>query len=268
MLHPIIAVFDVLLYLLATALLARQVRARGQQSLSKAFLLALFAAMILHCLTMHLSLFKGQLFHLNFFNISPLILFVAVAILLPPLFKRLPVENILLVALPLAALSVGVAAWFAEQPVKVITDAGVISHLVLSITAYSLLMIAAFQAVMLAVQEHALKKQKMRQVMKFLPPLQAMEALLFQVVIAGFLLLSLSILSGFVFLDNMFAQHLVHKTVLSIVAWVVFAVLIYGRLACGWRGKTAAFLTLGGFAVLMLAYFGSKFVLEVLLHRL
>lgn len=268
MLHSIVAVFDIALYLIASALLVRQVRARDRLLISKSFMTALLAAMLLHCVTMHLSLFKDGQFHLSFFNISPLIFFIAVAVLLPPLFKRLPVENILLIALPLTALSIAVAAWMPDQSVKVITDVGVISHLVLSIAAYSLMTIAALQAVMLSLQEHALKDHKLRRVIKFLPPLQAMEELLFQVLVSGFVLLSVSILSGFVFLDDMFAQHLAHKTVLSIIAWLVFAILIYGRFARGWRGKTAAYWTIGGFIILMLAYFGSKFVLEVLLHRL
>lgn len=265
MLHSVIAVVDVGLYLLASILLAKQIHAKNQQTLSKAFVASLLLAVIMHGATMHFSLFKDGLFHLNFFNVSPLILFVVVAVLLPPLFKRVPVDSILLTALPLAALSVAVAAWAPKQTVKVISDVGVISHLVLSIAAYSLMMIAALQAVMLSLQEHALKDHQLRRMIKFLPPLQAMEALLFQVLIVGFALLSAAILSGFVFLEDMFAQHLAHKTILSIIAWVVFAILIYGRLARGWRGKTAAYWTLTGFAILMLAYFGSKFVLEIVL---
>jgi len=83
----------------------------------------------------------------------------------------------------------------------------------------------------------------------------------------GFLLLTLSLLSGALFLENLFAQHLVHKTVLSIIAWIVFAVLLSGRWFYGWRGRTAIRYTLSGFVILMLAYFGSKLVLELILQR-
>ena len=72
-------------------------------------------------------------------------------------------------------------------------------------------------------------------------------------------------MTGLVFLENMFAQHLAHKTILSIIAWLVFAILLYGHWYKGWRGRTAVRWTLAGFISLMLAYFGSKFVLEVLL---
>ena len=83
----------------------------------------------------------------------------------------------------------------------------------------------------------------------------------------GFILLSVSLITGFIYLEDMFAQHLVHKTVLSIVAWIAFAVLLWGRYRFGWRGRKAIRWTLVGFAVLMLAYFGSKAVIELILHR-
>jgi ABC-type uncharacterized transport system permease subunit len=83
----------------------------------------------------------------------------------------------------------------------------------------------------------------------------------------GFILLSLALVSGALFVQDLFAQHLVHKTVLSIVAWVVFAILLWGRQRFGWRGRTAIRWTLSGFFSLMLAYFGSKWVLEVVLGR-
>ena len=67
--------------------------------------------------------------------------------------------------------------------------------------------------------------------------------------------------------DNLFAQHLVHKTVLSIVAWVVFGILLFGRWRWGWRGSRAVQLALAGMVILVLAFFGSKFVLEVILKR-
>jgi len=89
-----------------------------------------------------------------------------------------------------------------------------------------------------------------------------MEKLLFDFILAGFIGLTLALLSGFIFLEDLFSQHLVHKTALSIIAWLVFATLLIGRFTIGWRGRTAIRWTLSGFISLMLAYFGSKFVLE------
>jgi ABC-type uncharacterized transport system permease subunit len=90
---------------------------------------------------------------------------------------------------------------------------------------------------------------------------------LFGVTTAGFLSLLLAVLSGFLFVENLFAQHLVHKTVLSIIALIIFGVLIAGRHFAGWRGRRAVSLYLWGFAILCLAYFGSRFILEIVLNR-
>jgi ABC-type uncharacterized transport system permease subunit len=94
-----------------------------------------------------------------------------------------------------------------------------------------------------------------------------MEQVLFTTIHAGVVLLTLSVFSGLIFVDNVFAQHLVHKTVLSIIALVVFGVLLLGRWRFGWRGRKAIHWTLVGYGLLVLGYFGSRFVLEVLLQR-
>jgi ABC-type uncharacterized transport system permease subunit len=141
-------------------------------------------------------------------------------------------------------------------------------HIYSSLIAYSFLNIAAIQAVLLAIQDWCLRRRHAGGVLvRSLPPLQSMESLLFQLIGAGLLLLSISLVSGFLFLDDMFAQHLAHKTVLSLLAWLVFATLLVGRVRQGWRGQTAIRWTLAGFASLMLAYFGSKLVLELILNR-
>ena len=103
--------------------------------------------------------------------------------------------------------------------------------------------------------------------MRVLPALDETEALLFTLLGSGFLVLSLSLATGFIYLEDLFAQSLVHKTVLSVLAWVIFGALLFARWRWGWRGKRAVFWTLVGFAVLILAYFGSKFVLELVLQR-
>jgi len=119
----------------------------------------------------------------------------------------------------------------------------------------------------MAVQDYYLRHKKPLKVMRHLPPLQVMETLLFQLIITGFVLLTLSLLSGAIFVENMFAQHLAHKTLLSSLAWLVFAGLLWGRWQYGWRGRIVLQWTLTGFMVLMLAYLGSKLVLELILQR-
>jgi ABC-type uncharacterized transport system permease subunit len=94
-----------------------------------------------------------------------------------------------------------------------------------------------------------------------------MEDLLIQILVGGFFLLSLSLATGFMFVSDLLSQHLAHKTVFSVLAWLIFALVLAGRWARGWRGPRLVRLTLGGFVLLLLAYFGSKFVLELILHR-
>ena len=141
------------------------------------------------------------------------------------------------------------------------------AHILISIFAYSFLSIAAVQAILLSIQNKHLHNQHPGGFIRALPPLQTMESLMFQMLAMGFVLQSFSLISGFIFLDDMFAQHLVHKTILSIIAWIIFAVLLWGRWKFGWRGKIAIRWTLGGFVSLLLAYLGSKMVLEIMLGR-
>ncbi len=141
----------------------------------------------------------------------------------------------------------------------------IVLHIVLSMLAYGLLTIAAVQGLVLALQDRLLRNHEPQDWLRQLPPLQSMERILFQFMAGGFFLLSLTLLSGFFFVEDIFAQHLAHKTALSLFAWLVFGILLWGRWRFGWRGKTAIRWTLGGYCSLLLAYFGSKVVLEVLL---
>lgn len=140
-------------------------------------------------------------------------------------------------------------------------------HIVLSISAYSLLFIGTLQALLMRYQEKLLLAKKAILVMNILPPLQVMEHLLLRFIIVGFFLLSLSLATGLMFINDMFSQHLVHKTVLSILAWLIYGVLLCGHWFAGWRGKRITRWAVGGFITLLLAYLGTKFVLELVLDR-
>ena len=111
--------------------------------------------------------------------------------------------------------------------------------ILLSILAYGLFTIAVFQALLLLVQDHQLKHKHPSGLIRNFPPLQTMESLLFGFLWAGWTLLSLSLISGWLFVENLFAQHLVHKTLLACLAWIVFSVLLWGRNRLGWRGHKA-----------------------------
>lgn len=141
------------------------------------------------------------------------------------------------------------------------------AHIALSVLAYALLTIAVALALALALLDRRLRTRRPLGWMKVLPSMEALEAGTFQALFAGFSILTLALFSGFIFVEDLFAQHLIHKTVLSCLAWAVFAVLLFGRWRFGWRGRTAASWTMSGFALLALAYFGSKIVLESILGR-
>ena len=140
-------------------------------------------------------------------------------------------------------------------------------HAWLALLAYATLGVAALIAVMLWFQERALRRHQLRGWLRALPPLVQLEGLLFLSLAASFVLLTLALITGVMFVENLLAQHLWHKTVLSFLSWIVLAVLLFGRWRFGWRGPRAVKLTLTSMLLLLLAFFGSKFVLEMLLQR-
>lgn len=143
------------------------------------------------------------------------------------------------------------------------------AHLLVSMLAYSLLTVAAAQALLMALLERHLHGAALPGHLRALPPLLTMERLLFRILGMGFVLLSLTLGSGMLFSEEVFGRplHFSHKVVFSIAAWLIFALLLAGRRVYGWRGRTALYWTLAGFCAVVLAYTGSKFVLEVILHR-
>lgn len=140
-------------------------------------------------------------------------------------------------------------------------------HVVLAMGSAGMFAIAAIFVVMLALQDSQLRSGRPAGWLATLPPVESLERALFSVLSIGLAALTVAILAGLLFVTDLFAQHLVHKTVLALVAWAIFACLLYGRWRYGWRGRKAARYTIAGFIVLAIAYFGSKFVLEILLGR-
>lgn len=179
-----------------------------------------------------------------------------------------PVAALGVLVFPLAASLLAVDVFFAAATIPQPIEWQIQLHAGFALLAYSLLNIAALLAILLALQERALRRRHLDSgLIRALPPLTLTEALMFRLIAAGFVFLTLTLLSGVLFVENLFAQHLVHKTVLSIASWLVFGTLLFGRWRWGWRGARAVRLTLIGMAILVLAFFGSKFVLELLLQR-
>ena len=240
----------------------RQWRPRRALALSVGWL-----AVVLHAAMLMQSVVGHEGLDLTFFNALSLLAWVISLLLLASALGK-PVENLGILLLPLTAAVVALA-WRTPSADLLQPKAGLALgiHVLLSMLAYGVLTLASVQAVLLAIQDRHLRKHHPGGFVRALPPLQSMETLLFQLIALGFALLTLGLASGFFYLEDLFAQHLVHKTVLSLIAWVVFAVLLWGRYRYGWRGRTALRWTLTGFIFLMLAYLGTKAVLELILQR-
>ena len=259
------AFFAILLY---SASSIRQFMAFGQKKLSRNLTLGLGGAAVLcHGISWFASLAGASYVDFSFFNVGSLISLVISALMLISALKK-PLDNLLLGIFPMSAVIILCNLLVpSEGRFMILADAGLLTHVILSITAYSVLTIAAFQAVLLMIQSHQLKHNHMGGLISMLPPLQTMDRLLFELLSIGTLLLTLAIGSGFIFLQDLFAQHLVHKTAFTMMAWAIFSFLLFAHWRFGWRGKTASKWTLAGISFLIIAYFGSKLVLEVILDK-
>lgn len=251
------------LYLAAAAGLARpllgQAKPGGRGSLAIGAMAAVIHAGIL------LSMHRGAL-DLHFFAALSLVGWVVSALTVLVSLSR-PVAALGVVVFPLAAVLLLVDGFLAPPTTPHPMDWQIKLHVTIALLAFGVLSIAALVAIGLAIQERGLRHRQFGPWLRALPPLTLTENLLFQLIRAGLTLLTLTLITGALFVDNLFGQHLVHKTVLSIIAWLVFGALLFGRWRHGWRGRRAVNLTLAGMAFLLLAFFGTKAVLELILHR-
>ncbi|GAB4122449.1 MAG: cytochrome c biogenesis protein CcsA [Sideroxydans sp.] len=181
-----------------------------------------------------------------------------------------PLASLQTLVLPLAAVGVVLPNLFPEahilsQPASALFD----THVLMAMLAYSLFTIAALHAALMAFVEKRLHHARLPAVLRSLPPLLTMETLLFRVIAGGFVLLTITLLSGLIFSEQIFGHpwQFNHKTLFGVISWLVFGLLLWGHYARGWRGITAIRWTLGGFGLLVLSYLGTRFVLEVFLHR-
>jgi ABC-type uncharacterized transport system permease subunit len=273
MTHILIGFISVVLYALTGLLLGRRLfhdrtKPFEEGLLTKSRILLIgFVAVLLHAVVLYDNLFVPQGLNLGFFNAVSLIAWLIALMLLLATLSN-PVESLGIFLLPLTGVAVSLELIFPSQHILLTTQALELKlHIFMSILAYSLFSLAAVHSILLAVQDSHLRNKKPGGFIRALPPLQTMESLLFQMIATGVVVLTLALLTGAIYLDDMFAQHIAHKTVLSIIAWVIFATLLWGRWRFGWRGSKAIRWTLSGFFVLLLAYIGSKWVLEIMLGR-
>ena len=270
MTKTLLTLLAVILYLSASGLLWRGLRTgpRVGGSVRLGIFVLAAGAIVLHAALLYPDLFQGQL-NLGITNAASLVSWaVALLFLLAALYQ--PIESLGSVILPVAATTI-LVEWLWPSRYLALPGASPIqaAHIVVSLIAYSLLSIAVVQSLALGLQERALHRRHTGGALRNLPPLETMEHLLFRMITVGFVLLTLTLVSGVFFSEQLFGRPLrfTHHIVLSIIAWGVFGTLLFGRSMYGWRGRTAVRWTLAGFILLVLAYFGSKFVLEILLRR-
>ena len=258
-----LAIFSALLYLLAVW---RQVLnlETGEDRQRQQIALVGVAALATHALATYLPAQAGES-SLGFYRVASLMFLSMGAISLILLVAR-PLHTLLIVLFPLAALSILVAT-FAPDTSRPMSDlpAGILSHVSASIVSFAVLALAVLQGLLVTVQSRQLRQHRNRGVIRKLPPLEAASILFYELTGAGFLILTVAIATGVVFIDDLFSQQLVHKTVLTLLAWCLYAVLLVQYFRRGWRVQSAITVNLIAFGLVVLGFFGSKLVLELLL---
>jgi ABC-type uncharacterized transport system permease subunit len=259
---PITTLVAIACYLLAAALLVRSV---VREAVSRAWLLPALVGVVLHAATHARAWEAAGGTDLHFYAALSLVgLGMAALTTLYGASGKMAALGV--IVLPIAAATLGGYIVHGHARTESL-DWRLLLHAWCALLAYATLGIAALLAVLLWAQERALRRREFSGWLRALPPLTELESLLFRTIAVGFALLTATLLTGVLFVENLLAQHLVHKTVLSVLSWLAFGALLLGRWRRGWRGATAVRWTLVAMALLLLAFFGSKFVLELVLGR-
>lgn len=255
------ALLAILLYLFAGGWQACVLARRAEPRPATVRLSGLGAALA-HAIALYLIIYKGHgIFNVGILETLNMITGVMTVVLLiislfVPLIAAsavlLPLSAILLLALIGLPASIN----YSHFP------PGVLAHIASSILAFSLFAIAAAQALLIALADKALKTRRLRGIVQVLPPLTQMERLLFTLIMLGMTFLTIAILSGALFVFDSSAEYLTSKVILSILAWVIFGILLWYRHFQGWRGRRAVRWTLTGVGVLLLAYISSRLILD------
>ncbi|MDO6682080.1 MULTISPECIES: inner membrane protein YpjD [unclassified Oceanobacter] len=201
-----------------------------------------------------------------FYDIGSVIGLLITLLLLFSSLKK-PVENLFVGLFPMIVIVLLVSSLSQRHESLQHLSYGLVWHIMLSMLAYSVFVIAAVQSILLSLQDRHLRKHKTHGLIQALPPLQTMDVLLFEMIWLGMILLTMAFAIGWPSVVDLKEQHLIHKVAFASIGWSVFALLLFGRYRFGWRGVTASRWTLIGTGFLVLSYFGSKFVLEVLIDR-
>lgn len=259
-------VLAIVLYLSSGLILARGFYA-NQAAVQRTGIILATLGIVAHAAVAWLYMGSDLGWNVNFINVLSLAaLMIALVLLLTGIGTRSLEAGVLV--FPGAAVCVALQGLIRPAPmflghVPVMLEL----HVLTALLAFSVLAIAAMNAVLLWIQDYLLRHPRPIRQLELLPPLIVLEQLMFRLIMAGWLLLTIALAAGLSFVDDLMAQHLVHKTVLSVISWILFGLLLGARWWLGWRGRRAINWTLLAMLMLILAYFGSKFILEMLLDR-
>lgn len=263
-------------YIITWVLIARSIQANinspeQQPASQKVYFLCWGIALLAHFVGIIAPLNNADGPNLSFISLGSYVMWFLSSILFLSTLSR-KIQALAVIILPFTILSLILLLLINTDSANTIQmNSGLGVHILVSLLAYSTLMLAAVQALLVATQNNylhqRLKKPNQSNFVRTLPALEDMEYFLFHLIAMGVLLLSISLLSGFYYLDNLFGSSVAHKTILSIISWIIFSALLLGRWKYGWRGKTAVRWTISGFAILALAFFGSKFIQDFVVNK-
>lgn len=230
----------------------------------KWFLMCGFLAVCFHAILLHewIDIRTGQ--NLDILNLLSLAVWlISLFIIVISLIK--PVGVLAVFVFPIASISILLIITFPDRVIiNTMAHPDTLFHILLAVFTFCVLCVSGLLAVLLAMQERLLRYKKLSWLVRRLPPLEAMETLLFQTISLGFVLLSSVLVTSVYFYHGILFQRsdLIQKTVLVVSIWIIFAVLLIGRYVRGWRGKKAIYGTWVGVILMFVVYFGSKLLIS------
>ena len=270
MLNSLLLICALACYLGATLLIAGYIRANASntgdtKNLTFASILG-SVGVVVHLTFAYITCFIGT--SLNFSTHSMLVLLSGILILVFLISSiAMPIRRLGVLVFPLTIISLLLTLILDQSSVSTLNSSpSLTGHILVSILAFSIITIATIQGLLYIYQERQLKKRAAPAMLMALPPLQTMEQLLFRLITIGFVFLTLTLLSGAIFSQSIFGHAFAfkHHTILAFLGWLVFATLLFKRFKYGLRGSQAIILTVIGFTLIQLGYFGTKLVSDII----
>ncbi len=260
----VIAIAAAILYLLAIATI---IPGLSHQSVIKANTVFASAAcaLVFHAWLLSDLILDGSGQNLSILNVASLISFIISLVMTMAMLKN-RLWFLLPVVYSFAVINLSAANLLPSTFIKHLeNDPKLLIHISLALFSYATLTIGALYALQLAWLDNKLKAKKALAINANLPPLLMVERQLFKIILIGNLLLTATLITGYLFVHDMFAEGKAHKAVFSFIAWVVYSILLWGHYRKGWRGRKVTWFAVAGATLLTLAYFGSRFVKEIIL---